>query len=103
MARRGKPRRPASSEERPSRALGIAIGLTAIAVGVLGLSALWGKGSKHLTEAPEVSTAETAASTKPPRSPVWRRGATMTCPLLYGKRFSITTLCAVRANTSAAF
>ena len=66
MARRGKPRRPASSEERPSRALGIAIGLTAIAVGVLGLSALWGKGSKHLTEAPEVSTAETAASTKPP-------------------------------------
>jgi hypothetical protein len=66
MARSGRPRRPPSREERPSRALGIAIGITAIAVGVLGLSALWGRGPRHIAVTPEVSTAENATSTKPP-------------------------------------
>src|SRR6185369_11830770 len=57
MARaRGKPRRPPSREERPSRALGIAIALTAMAVGVLGLSALWGR-DKHAPEPPGVESA----------------------------------------------
>jgi hypothetical protein len=67
MARSGKPRRPPRGrEERPSRALGIAIGLTALAVGALGLSALWGRGPKHIADVPEVSTAENSISTKPP-------------------------------------
>ena len=65
MARRGKPRRPPSREERPSRGLGIAIGLTALAVGALGLSALWSKGPRQASEPPAV-VAETAPSTKPP-------------------------------------
>ena len=57
MARaRGKPRRPPSREERPSRGLGIAIALTAMAVGVLGLSALWGR-DKHAPEPPGVEGA----------------------------------------------
>jgi len=63
MARaRGKPRRPPSGEKRPSRALGIAIALTAMAVGVLGLSALWGK-DKHALEPPGAGSAATADST----------------------------------------
>jgi len=75
MARgaRVRPRRPPSGEERPSRALGIAIGLTAIAVGVLGLSALWGRGKQEqAAEPPDPSVSASAAdapspaSTKPP-------------------------------------
>jgi LytR cell envelope-related transcriptional attenuator len=66
VARSGKPRRPPSREERPSRGLGIAIGLTALAVGVLGLSALWSRGPKQAPEPPDGVTAETAPSTKPP-------------------------------------
>jgi hypothetical protein len=66
MARRVKPRRPPGREESPSRGLGIAIGLAALAVGVLGLSALWGRGSKHIAETPDVVTPETATSTRPP-------------------------------------
>jgi hypothetical protein len=65
MARSGKPRRP-PRQDRPSRGLGIAIGLAALAVGVLGLSALWSRGPKQAAEPPDVLTAETAPSTKPP-------------------------------------
>ena len=46
MAPARRPRRPLTGADRPSRSLGIAIGLTAIAVGALGLSALWGRGSR---------------------------------------------------------
>src|SRR5262245_15236659 len=68
MARAGKPRRPPSGEERPSRGLGIAIGLTALAVGVLGLSALWSRGPRQTMapEPPAVDQAATPPSTKPP-------------------------------------
>src|SRR5689334_18001421 len=68
MAReRGKPRRPPSREERPSRALGIAIALTAMAVGVLGLSALWGR-DKHAPEPPGSASATTPGA-KPAAQP----------------------------------
>lgn len=68
MAReRGKPRRPPSREERPSRALGIAIALTAMAVGVLGLSALWSR-DKHAPEPPGSASA-TAPDAKPAAQP----------------------------------
>jgi hypothetical protein len=70
MARSGKPRRPPSRDERPSRGLGVAIGLAAIAVGVLGLSALWGRGKPGIAPEPppttDASPAATAPSTRPP-------------------------------------
>ena len=60
MGRASKPRRPRSREERPSRGLAIGIGLTAMAVGVLGLSALWGRGDRA-PEPPQASGAGQAA------------------------------------------
>jgi len=46
MAQARRPRRAPPRGERPSRGLGIAIGLTAIAVGALGLSALWSRSAR---------------------------------------------------------
>ncbi|HEV8480320.1 MAG TPA: LytR C-terminal domain-containing protein [Candidatus Eisenbacteria bacterium] len=80
MARaRGKPRRPPGRGEAPSRGLGIAIALTAMAVGVLGLSALWGR-DKRAPEPPGSesvgSTAATATpGTKPAAAPVQAHAA----------------------------
>src|SRR5262245_61877626 len=65
MARRAKPRRPPSREERPSRGLASGLGLAASAGGVLGLSALWGRGDRA-PEPPEPASAPAAVSSKPP-------------------------------------
>src|SRR5439155_9184112 len=65
MAEGRRPRRPLSRGARPSRGMGIAIGLTAIAVGALGLSALWSR-STRAPEPPATTAQEPEARAAAP-------------------------------------
>jgi len=64
MAQARRPRRAPPRGERPSRAVGIAIGLTAIAVGALGLSALWGRNARAPEPLAALESAEAPAASE---------------------------------------